>query len=170
MWPILFCSVAALTLALKKWAAYRAVDRKLSAPAGDIARAETGPMIALVRALRRGADERELSLVGTRQVRELERGLGLLSLISVITPILGLTGTVTGMIQTFQSISSLGSAVDPALLASGIWEALITTAAGLLVAIPAHVAYHLLDERLGEITQRMKEVTFELQKETPRGI
>ncbi|MFW6236396.1 MAG: MotA/TolQ/ExbB proton channel family protein, partial [Desulfovibrionales bacterium] len=84
MWPILFCSVAALTLALKKWAAYRAVDRKLSAPAGDIARAETGPMIALVRALSRGADERELSLVGTRQVRELERGLGLLSLISVI--------------------------------------------------------------------------------------
>lgn len=70
----------------------------------------------------------------------------------------GLTGTVTGMISTFQAIGEHGSRVDPSVLAGGIWEALITTAAGLLVALPAHVAYHFLENRLSELIQTVQEI------------
>lgn len=104
------------------------------------------------------ADEETLSLTANRQVRKLERGLGVLELITTIAPILGLTGTVTGMISTFQAIGEHGSRVDPSVLAGGIWEALITTAAGLLVALPAHVAYHFLENRLSELIQTVQEI------------
>ena len=79
-------------------------------------------------------------------------------MITTIAPILGLTGTVTGMISTFQAIGEHGSRVDPSVLAGGIWEALITTAAGLLVARPAHVAYHFLENRLSELIQTVQEI------------
>ena len=102
--------------------------------------------------------EETLSLTANRQVRKLERGLGVLELITTIAPILGLTGTVTGMISTFQAIGEHGSRVDPSVLAGGIWEALITTAAGLLVALPAHVAYHFLENRLSELIQTVQEI------------
>ncbi|MCE8471205.1 MotA/TolQ/ExbB proton channel family protein, partial [Rhodovulum sulfidophilum] len=61
-------------------------------------------------------------------------------LIAVIAPLLGLLGTVLGMIDAFQALQSAGAAADPADLAGGIWEALLTTAAGMAVAIPAAVA------------------------------
>lgn len=90
--------------------------------------------------------------------QEAGAGLGVLELITTIAPILGLTGTVTGMISTFQAIGEHGSRVDPSVLAGGIWEALITTAAGLLVALPAHVAYHFLENRLSELIQTVQEI------------
>ena len=80
-----------------------------------------------------------------------------MSLIAVISPLLGLTGTVTGMINAFQVIAASQVQVKPSMLAGGIWEALITTAAGLFVAIPTHVACHFLEARLDEITLVVKE-------------
>lgn len=67
-------------------------------------------------------------------------GLRGLELISTIAPLLGLLGTVLGMIAAFQTLQEAGSRADPSLLAGGIWEALLTTAAGMAVAIPAGVA------------------------------
>ena len=67
-------------------------------------------------------------------------GLGALELIATIAPLLGLLGTVLGMIAAFQALQAAGSRADPALLAGGIWEALLTTAAGMAVAIPASAA------------------------------
>jgi biopolymer transport protein ExbB len=67
-------------------------------------------------------------------------GLRALELISTIAPLLGLLGTVLGMIGAFQALQEAGSRADPAALAGGIWEALLTTAAGMAVAIPAGVA------------------------------
>ncbi|WP_264211207.1 MotA/TolQ/ExbB proton channel family protein [Leisingera thetidis] len=67
-------------------------------------------------------------------------GLGALELIATIAPLLGLLGTVLGMISAFQALQAAGSRADPALLAGGIWEALLTTAAGMAVAIPASAA------------------------------
>ncbi|UWR79344.1 MotA/TolQ/ExbB proton channel family protein [Phaeobacter inhibens] len=67
-------------------------------------------------------------------------GLGALELIATIAPLLGLLGTVLGMIAAFQALQAAGSKADPALLAGGIWEALLTTAAGMAVAIPASAA------------------------------
>jgi biopolymer transport protein ExbB len=71
-----------------------------------------------------------------------ERYLGGLATIAHISPLLGLLGTVIGMIKAFMKIERMHGAVDPAHLAGGIWEALITTAAGLSVAIPAIVFYY----------------------------
>jgi biopolymer transport protein ExbB len=76
-------------------------------------------------------------------VHELERFLGTLGTIAAVSPLLGLLGTVTGMIQAFEAISAEGVG-DPKVLASGIGTALITTAAGLIVAIPALFAYRYL--------------------------
>ena len=71
---------------------------------------------------------------------EARGGLRALELISTIAPLLGLLGTVLGMIGAFQALQEAGSRADPAALAGGIWEALLTTAAGMAVAIPAGVA------------------------------
>lgn len=71
------------------------------------------------------------------QARE---GLRALELISTIAPLLGLLGTVLGMIAAFQALQEAGNQADPATLAGGIWEALLTTAAGMAVAIPASMA------------------------------
>jgi biopolymer transport protein ExbB len=67
-------------------------------------------------------------------------GLRPLELIATIAPLLGLLGTVLGMISAFQALQEAGARADPSMLAGGIWEALLTTAAGMAVAIPASVA------------------------------
>ena len=86
-----------------------------------------------------GARE-ETSREAKRQLSSARDGLGALELIATIAPLLGLLGTVMGMIAAFQALQASGSRADPALLAGGIWEALLTTAAGMAVAIPASAA------------------------------
>ena len=78
----------------------------------------------------------------------LERGFRFLDTVAQVAPLLGLFGTVLGMIEAFQALQSAGSQVDPSLLAGGIWVALLTTAAGLAVAMPASVVLSWLDSRL----------------------
>lgn len=82
----------------------------------------------------------ETARVAKREIASARVGLGALELISTIAPLLGLLGTVLGMIAAFQALQAAGSKADPALLAGGIWEALLTTAAGMAVAIPASAA------------------------------
>lgn len=128
MWPILLCSVLALAIVLFKTLEYTTALHTL----GKIKQGDSIPLpwfLAPICERLGTADEETLSLTANRQVRKLERGLGVLELITTIAPILGLTGTVTGMISTFQAIGEHGSRVDPSVLAGGIWEALITTAA-----------------------------------------
>lgn len=78
----------------------------------------------------------------------LERGFRFLDTVAQVAPLLGLFGTVLGMIEAFQALQSAGSQVDPSLLAGGIWVALLTTAAGLAVAMPASVVLSWFDARL----------------------
>lgn len=82
----------------------------------------------------------EVSGVAKNELAKARVGLGALELISTIAPLLGLLGTVLGMIAAFQALQAAGSKADPALLAGGIWEALSTAAAGMAVAIPASAA------------------------------
>jgi len=89
----------------------------------------------------------EISKIGTEHIFELESWLRTLSLIANLSPTIGLLGTVTGMIKAFMSIESATS-VTPAILAGGIWEALITTAFGLIVAIPSFAAYSYFESRV----------------------
>ncbi|MDF1628893.1 MAG: MotA/TolQ/ExbB proton channel family protein [Alcanivoracaceae bacterium] len=82
------------------------------------------------------------------QIEGLRGGMRALELIAAVAPLLGLLGTVFGMIEAFRALEQAGSQVDPSLLSGGIWEALLTTAAGLSVAIPALAAFHWFDRTL----------------------
>ncbi len=82
------------------------------------------------------------------EVRDLSRYMHALATIGNIAPLLGLLGTVLGMIKAFMVIEQMGGKVNAAVLAGGIWEAMLTTAAGLAVALPTMVAYSYLTHRI----------------------
>lgn len=92
----------------------------------------------------------------TREVPVLEKGLSMIKLLAAIAPLLGLLGTVTGMISTFQSISLFGTG-DPKLMASGISQALVTTMIGLCVAVPLLFLHSLLAYRSRSLIQILDE-------------
>jgi biopolymer transport protein ExbB len=93
---------------------------------------------------------------GSREATILEKNAGILSTIANLTPLLGLLGTVSGMIKTFNAISVQGIG-NPAPLAGGIAEALITTAAGLSIAIPTLVCYRFLKDKADSLIFEMEE-------------
>jgi len=97
---------------------------------------------------------------GSRESVILEKNVGMLSTIANLSPLLGLLGTVSGMIKTFKVVSH-GSG-NPALLAGGIAEALITTAAGLCVAIPVLVGYRMLKSKTESLIFEMEESSVRL--------
>jgi biopolymer transport protein ExbB len=92
----------------------------------------------------------------TREVPALEKGLSLIKLLAAVAPLLGLLGTVTGMIATFQAISLFGTG-DPKLMASGISQALVTTMLGLSVAMPLLFIHNLLASRSRTLVQLLDE-------------
>lgn len=98
---------------------------------------------------------------GRHVVHELERFLNALGTIAAISPLMGLLGTVFGMIRTFNAITTSGIG-NPASLAGGIAEALITTAAGLTVAIPALLAYKFLRGRVQALVVQMEKEAMKL--------
>ncbi len=85
---------------------------------------------------------------GRAEIYQLERGFGALATIAGVAPLTGFLGTVTGMIQAFMRIQELGGNVNATVLAGGIWEALITTAAGLVVGILTLLGYNYLVSRV----------------------
>ncbi|GJL78909.1 MAG: biopolymer transporter ExbB [Nitrospinaceae bacterium] len=96
--------------------------------------------------------EEELSEVGQEEINKHNRYLRGLEVIASITPLMGLLGTVIGMVQAFSKVAEHKGIVDPSLLAGGIWEALLTTAAGLSVAIPTMVMLHFFNRRTENIS------------------
>ena len=102
------------------------------------------------------AAERETTRIAKAELAELRLGLRPLELIAAIAPLVGLLGTVLGMIGAFQALQESGSGADPSVLAGGIWEALLTTAAGMAVAIPASALASWI-EGLGEREQARME-------------
>ena len=165
MWAIALLSVLTLALILWKvidllaagaWSGGRHTQAAIEAwSAGDIAAAEAelagrqSLRAQLARAaiaalcdpgLSREAAEAETARVARALLARGRAGLRGLELAVTIGPLLGLLGTVTGMIAAFQALQVAGNHADPATLAGGIWEALLTTAAGMAVAIPAQVA------------------------------
>ena len=98
---------------------------------------------------------------GRHVVHELDRFIGALGTIATLSPLMGLLGTVFGMIRTFNAITTAGIG-NPAALASGIAEALITTAAGLTVAIPAVIGYRFLRGKVDGLVVRMEKEAMKL--------
>jgi biopolymer transport protein ExbB len=102
---------------------------------------------------------------GRREVSRLEAHIDLLGTIAAVEPLLGLLGTVTGLIRAFQQVETLagrGVGVNPGALASGIWEALITTAGGLMIGIPAYLGYRYLQGRVTTLAVEMEESALEI--------
>ncbi|MGY9048425.1 hypothetical protein P775_23835 [Puniceibacterium antarcticum] len=99
-------------------------------------------------AMEQSAPAERLQAEAETSFARLERGFRLLDSVAQLAPLLGLFGTVLGMIEAFQSLQQAGSSVDPSLLAGGIWVALLTTAVGLVVAMPTSVVLSWLESRI----------------------
>lgn len=106
--------------------------------------------------------EAEITRIGSADIRYLETYLRPLEMVAMISPLTGLLGTVIGMINAFSKLSLSGTRVDPTMLAGGIWEALLTTAGGLAVAIPALAAHYILDGIIEKVRATMKDVSVQI--------
>ena len=177
MWPILACSVVALAIIVERlWMlrTARVIPRHLVAriwqwmrngelDAARLQQLRTGSPLGriLVAGLVNRHHDREIMKeaiedAGRQVVLELERYLNTLGTIAAISPLLGLLGTVIGMIKVFTAITTHGVG-DPGVLAGGISEALITTAAGLSVAIPSLMFHRYFRGKVDMLVVRMEE-------------
>ena len=183
MAPIILISLAAVGLIIERALAFaRAREKRADIGAWVIERMERGATSELAteladspspeaRVLLEGvkgrnlpSGERELRMqaCALREIGALEKNVPYLSSVANIETLLGLLGTVTGMIRSFISLRLSGVA-DPAVLAGGIAEALITTAAGLLIAIPSLVAFHVFRQIIDRTTSRIEMASTDLQ-------
>jgi len=121
-----------------------------------------GPVAKLVKAGLRHAGDDESTMrfavqeAALAELPVLERRISALAAIAQIAPLFGLLGTLLGMITTFRLFNQGGNYATPAVLAGGMWEALLTAAAGLLVAIPVHLGRHFLTGRVRALVQDME--------------
>ena len=97
----------------------------------------------------------ELDRVASAKLNDLRTLLPALDAIGTLAPLLGLLGTVLGMIDAFQAMEAAGTQVDPSVLSRGIWQALITTALGLSVAIPSLIAFNWMDRKIQRVATQM---------------
>jgi biopolymer transport protein ExbB len=139
---------------LEKGHFQRALDRceSIRHPIADVFR-----LGILNRTLRREELESLMEREGDEQVQYLERYLGGLIVIIGVEPMLGFLGTIVGLIRAFMAWEYLGSNISVSALAAGIYQAMITTAAGLIVAIPYYVVYHLI---VGKNRSHAQEMTY----------
>jgi biopolymer transport protein ExbB len=182
MYPIVLCSVFALGIFLERLWTYVRVRREFRELAHQVEPLvakhrhdeavaishKAGPPLAQVflaafRAAGRSRDQIKAVVeeTGRRESAPLQRFLGLLGTIATISPLLGLLGTVLGMIRAFNVIASQGMGT-PATLGGGISEALITTAAGMTVAIPVILAHRYLTSRLDQLIIEMEDYSLRL--------
>ncbi|MBV1927871.1 MAG: MotA/TolQ/ExbB proton channel family protein [Rhodobacteraceae bacterium] len=129
-------------------AAWDAGDRQMAYARIAESRSYLAPLLgsAMIAQGQPGLDGR-LDAEAGLALAKLERGFRFLDTVAQIAPLLGLFGTVLGMIEAFQSLQEAGSSVDPSLLAGGIWVALLTTAVGLAVAMPTSMILAWLEGR-----------------------
>ena len=183
MAPIILISLAAIGLIIERALVFaRTRERRPDVGAWVIERMEKGGMTELAAELAESASpearvllegvkgrnlpaaEREVRMQARalREMGGLEKNVAWLSSVATIETLLGLLGTVTGMIRSFVSLRLSGVA-DPSVLAGGIAEALITTAAGLLVAIPSLAAYHVFIQIINRTTSRVEMASTDFQ-------
>jgi biopolymer transport protein ExbB len=182
MWPIILCSVASVAIILERlWTlqSSRVIPRDLSQKVWNwieadqlseklvVALEQNSPLGKLLaigivnRNKPRALMVERLEDGGRHVVHELERFLNTLGTIAAIAPLLGLLGTVAGIIHAFNAITANGLG-DPRTLSGGIGEALITTAAGLTVAIPSLIAYRFLRGKVERLVIRMEKEAMKL--------
>ena len=143
-WQFKSAGVGRHTALSQAVAAWDRGDRSGARAALDRSTSYLAPVVDMALGAGPGAATRLEAEAETRFAR-LERGLRFLDTVAQLAPLLGLFGTVLGMIEAFQALQAAGNQNDPAALAGGIWEALLTTAAGMAVAIPASMALSWFD-------------------------
>jgi biopolymer transport protein ExbB len=184
MVPIVLCSIIGLGLILDRFNAYRRLNLEGFAVAGGVRQAlsrgdisaaighlegdESAGSQVLSEALERyhegsGSVQSSFALAAGELIRKMEVSLRGLATVAALTPLLGLLGTVIGMIRAFMVIEGQGASVSPALLAGGIWEALLTTAAGLTVAIPCLMFHNLFLGRIERVEGELSRMATELE-------
>ena len=97
-----------------------------------------------------------IETVGKLEVSKLEKNIAILATVAGAGPMLGFLGTVTGMVRAFYDMSMAGNNIDIALLSSGIYQAMITTVAGLIVGIMAYICYNLLVARVENLVFKLE--------------
>lgn len=177
MWPLLICSVLSVAITIERLCYFAVKSTRYTRFQGhleklmrakDIQAADSfvsfhrSPLARVAKtylshishpsSLRQEAASREASL----QLTHLERRLGWLSIIGTLAPMIGLLGTVIGLVEAFQQIELAGGQVQPSDLAAGIWKALLTTVFGLVVALPTLAIFHLFDSRVGSLALQMQ--------------
>ena len=183
MWPILLCSVVMVAFALERAVSLRqahifpeTLRRELMTLArnGEVteatARCQAGrsPFARLMLACLQRAEndgfemEAALEEAGARVLYDLRRNCKVLAVLADISPLLGLMGTVTGMIKAFDVVARSGALGRTELLAEGISEALLTTAFGLIVAIPAVVCYHIFRSKAENLLRMMEDAALDI--------
>jgi len=165
MWALLGYSVIAVAIVLERAVYFYLLPRssselrQLCDAKGKRISPEAEIASGVRQAVREGVKDlaRVASRIGSEQMARMESGLRTLSWLGNTAPLLGLFGTITGMIKAFQVIEEAGGKVDAQMLASGIWEAMVTTGAGLAVAIPVLFLLHFLE---GMVDRRAKSMQF----------
>ncbi len=184
--PIAVASVVGLALFIARWRAHdrarvmptglrlavlKAVGDKNWDKAQELCARQDSPLGRVFgeglrfRGGERAAIRSAMEDVGRRQIHHLERYVGAIGALASVTPLMGLLGTVLGMIRVFQDLVQEAGAqgvVDPTQLAGGIWEALVTTAAGLAVAIPLYLGYRYLLGRLDATSVDLEEAAAQM--------
>ncbi|MEL7131528.1 MAG: MotA/TolQ/ExbB proton channel family protein [Pseudomonadota bacterium] len=145
-------------------AAWDSGDRTSARQALDRSRSYLAPIVA---AAFESREKDLLQAMAEEQFATLERGFRFLDSVAQLAPLLGLFGTVLGMIEAFQSLQDAGAQVDPSLLAGGIWVALLTTAVGLVVAMPTALVLAWFEGRME--SERVVADTFILTALAPSG-
>lgn len=179
MWFILACSVIGLTVIIDRYIVIR--KAKINVPAfmvrirGLLKKKDVSGAISycmeekspVANIIRKGLSKYKLGHervkeaienAGRQEISKLEKGLAVLASISGIAPLLGFLGTVTGMITAFMTIEDLAGSANPSDLAGGIWEALLTTAFGLMVGIPALAFYNYFISAVKKLVGDMETV------------
>jgi biopolymer transport protein ExbB len=184
IWPIILCSIIGLGLTINRllfFRAARAQNRAVlravmplmrggeHAEAEELCRAARGPVAATLAVLLEAwdlpADHRQALVAEAmeRQLRVVEQGMRPMAVIARISPLLGLLGTVLGLVQSFIAFSNNQGPPDPAQLAGGIWQALLTTVAGLVVAIPAIMVVEWCEDQADAQLMSMRQTVVEIE-------
>ena len=183
MWLLLFCSVLAGALFLERALFYHQVSVRVGEFLGGLANlirhqrwaeaqmecaAFSTPVTRVLHAavLRHSAPREELKSIvqeaGQLEVPRLERRLAMLAAVGLIAPLIGLLGTVVGMIEVLGSLSSQSGFASSSEIATGIYQSLLTTAAGLVVAIPSALAYAYLSSWVNSLMHDMERAGIEV--------
>ncbi|WP_295637326.1 MotA/TolQ/ExbB proton channel family protein [uncultured Mailhella sp.] len=172
MWPLTLVSVTVTAIIIERlllFSSFRFPSRRMTELLEKVVQGDSTPLFAeldKVEALRRFSSllaaegpgrEAALRIEGDAVVRKLEARLALLSILARLAPLMGLLGTVLGMIETFSEIADAQAGVNMNQLAGGIWQALITTATGLFIAIPALFFLHYFQTRADEAASALSE-------------